>query len=104
LNRSGKVAALMVVLLVVSLILLFMMPAESDEVADLSITYTAIAIYIASLAMAGIVVYYRRADGKGERPKPPSDDDVGEEYMDEISEIEKEFEALEKEIEREENS
>ena len=95
----------MVVLLIVSLVLLFIMPAESEELTDELITYGSVVLYAASVAMAGAVVYFRRVDGRGRSSaRPVPDDEVEEEYRDEISEIEREFEALEKEIEREERS
>ena len=102
-NRSGKAAAVMVASLAVSLVLLFIMPAESDELTDQAITYCSVALYAASVAMVGAVVYFQRVDGEGDRGRPISDKDLDEEYRDEISEIEREFEALEKEIEREES-
>ncbi|HIH01900.1 TPA: hypothetical protein HA259_07520 [Thermoplasmata archaeon] len=103
-NRLVKAAAVMVALLAASVVLLFAMPAESDELVDQAITYGSVALYVVSAAMAGVVVYFRRVDGKIGKEQPAGEEDLDEEYVDEISEIEREFEALEKEIEREESS
>ena len=103
-NRSGKAAAVMVALLIVSLVVLFVMPAESDELMEQLVTYGSVALYVASVAMAGAVVYFRRVDGPIDRARPSRDEELDEEIRDEISEIEREFEALEKEIEREESN
>ncbi len=101
-NRSGKAAAIMIGLLAISLILLVVMPAESDDVVDQLVTYASIALYIVALSLVGVVVYYRRSDPVGKVSDTRRPADPYEDFDDEISEIEREFEALEKETEREE--
>ena len=96
-NRSGKAAAIMIVLLAISLILLVIMPAESDDVVDQLVTYASIALYIAALSLVGGVVYYRRSSSVGEVSDTRSSADSHEDSDDEISEIDREFEALERE-------
>jgi len=102
LNRSGKAAAIMIALLAISLILLVIMPAESDEVMDQLVTYASIALYIVALSLVGVVIYYRRSSPAGKVSDTRSSADPYEDFDDEISEIEREFEALEKETERKE--
>jgi amino acid transporter len=104
LNRSGKIAAIMVALFAASLILLFVMPAESDVTIEVVLTYASVGLYVVALALVGAVVYYRRAAGANTSVRSAPVEEAHEEYEDEISEIEREFEALEKEIEREETS
>ena len=101
-NRSGKAAAIMIVLLAISLILLVIMPAESDDVVDQLVTYASVAIYIVALSLVGVVVYYRRSSPVERSSGARGSADSHEDFDDEISEIEREFEALEKETEREE--
>ena len=102
LRRSSRLAAVMVFLLLVSILLMIIMPAESDELADRAITYASFALFMISIALVGGVIYLRRREPAKMSPAggSPADDDG--EYEDEVSEIEREFEALEKEIEREE--
>ncbi len=101
-NRSGKVAASMIVLLATSLTLLVVTPAESDDVVDQLVTYASIALYIAALSLVGVLVYYRRSGPVGKVSGTRDSADIYENFDDEISEIEREFEALEKESERDE--
>lgn len=91
----------MVAVLAASLLLLFLMPAESDETTEQLVTYASLALYVVGLSLLAPVIYLR---GKRKRPAGARSDSVDEdgEYEDETSEIEREFEALEKEIEREE--
>jgi amino acid transporter len=97
LNRSGKTAAIMIGLLAISLILLVIMPAESDDVVDQLVTYASIALYIAALSLIGVVVYYRRSSPVGEVSDTRGSTDPHEDFDDDISEIDREFEALERE-------
>jgi amino acid transporter len=97
LNRSRVTAAVMVVLLAASLVLLFLMPAESDDTADLAVTYASLALFVVALALVAPVIYFSRRGGT--RRPAAAEEEV---YGDEASDIEKEFEALEKEIDREE--
>ncbi len=101
-NRSGKTAVFMIVLLTISLILLVIMPAESDDVVGQLVTYASIVLYVAALSLVGLIVYYRRSSPVGRTSDTRGSANPYESLDGEISEIEKEFEALEKEIEREE--
>ncbi|HUU07217.1 MAG TPA: hypothetical protein VMW88_02265 [Thermoplasmata archaeon] len=92
-NRSGKAAASMIVLLAISLILLVIMPAESDDVVDNLVTYASIALFIAAFSLVGVLVYYRRSSPVGK----VSDTRGSVDLDDDISEIDREFEALERE-------
>lgn len=96
-NRSGKAATIMIVLLAVSLILLVIMPAESDDIVDRLVTYASIAIYMVALSLIGVVVYYRRTSSVGNTSGARDSADSHEDFDDEVSEIEREFEALERE-------
>jgi len=96
-NRSGKAATIMIVLLAVSLILLVIIPAESDDVVDQLMTYASIALYVAALSLVGLVIYYRRISPVGRGSGTRGSADSHEDFDDEGSEIEREFEALERE-------
>jgi len=96
-NRSGKAAAIMIVLLAVSLTLLVIMPAESDDIVDQLMTYASIALYVAALSLVGLVIYYRRSSPVGKVSDARGSADSYKDFDDEISEIEREFEALERE-------
>lgn len=96
-NRSGKAAASMIVLLAISLTLLVIMPAESDDVVDQLVTYASIALFLAAFSLVGVLVYYRRSNPVGQVPDTRGSVDVHEDFGDDISEIDREFEALERE-------
>jgi hypothetical protein len=101
LNRSQSAAVIMVASLAVSLVLLMLMPSEPEGATDQIITYSALALYVAALALLGMVIYHRRRKETDGGARADSDGEDGQ-YEGGISDIEREFEALEKEIEREE--
>jgi hypothetical protein len=101
LNRSQSAAVIMVASLAVSLVLLMLMPSDPEGATDQVITYSALALYVAALALVGVVVYHRGREETGGAARADPEEEGGQNGGG-ISEIEREFEALEKEIEREE--
>lgn len=87
--------------------LLWTMPANPEDTADQATTYMSIAIYIVGLTLTGPVIYYMR-DGPRDGPRRNEAQDASEtaasedsETGDYVSDIEREFRALEMEIDRE---
>jgi hypothetical protein len=108
-ERMGLVAVASAVLIIVSVLILWTMPADPEETADQAMTYVSIGIYIAGLALIGPVIYFMRAgaDADPQREEEKEETETAEpdepEIDDYVSDIEREFQALEMEIDREEN-
>ena len=107
----GLLAASSAALILISIMLLWTMPADPEETTDQALTYTSIGIYVVGLTLTGPVIYYMRT-GPSSRPTDDRGEDevVNHQYeeyetdddSDYISDIEREFQALEAEIEKEE--
>lgn len=111
-GRMGLLAAASAALILISVLLLWTVPAEADETTDEAMTYLFIGIYVVGLALTGPAIYYMRVGPSDRREsswrevappavvnKEPQSDD-SDDY---ISDIEREFRALEMEIDREEH-
>ncbi len=96
-------------LIIVSTLVLWSMPANPGTSSEEALTYMSIVIFILGLTLIGPVIYYMRTGGEDDREPDTGREDVGEpgpsdetESDDYVSDIEREFQALEMEIDREE--
>ena len=109
-GRMGLFAAAAAAMVIVSILMLWSMPADAEDSSEQALTYVSVGIFIVGLTLTGPVVYYMRtsqeesADREVEETEEakegaPSESSEVDEY---ITDIEREFQALEMEIEREE--
>ena len=110
-GRMRLLAAASAALIIISVLLLWTMPANPEETDDQAMTYFSIGIYVVGLTLTGPMIYYMRSGQAESREYDSPKDDlraaehgepVGDGSDDYISDIEREFRALELEIEREE--
>ena len=109
--RMGVLAVSSAALILISVLMLWMMPADPEETMDQALTYVMIGIYIVGLTLIGPVIYYTRVrrdshpvfEGtEGDLGDAEKEDDESDDSSEYISDIEREFRALEMEIERDE--
>lgn len=107
-GRMGLLAVASAVLIIVSVLILWTMPANPEETTDQAMTYVSIGIYIVGVTLTGPVIYYMRRGAKADSEQEGEKEDLETVEPDEseadnyVSDIEREFQALEMEIDREE--
>ena len=97
----GVMVGSIVALSAISLIVLYEMPADSDDSMEQMMVYLSLVLFVMALALVGPLAF--AIVGRGSRPSTkeiPPDSDADDE--DEASDIELEFRALEMELDREE--
>lgn len=108
-GRMGFFAVAAAALVVLSIFVLWDMPADPGTPSERALTYMSIVIFILGLTLIGPVIYYMRNEredrvGLDSRPEEAGEPDPSDEtdLDDYVSDIEREFQALEMEIDREE--
>lgn len=93
-------AAAIAVLILISLLVLADVPAESDDSTEQMMTYLSLVLFVMALALVGPLAFAiaRRGDVASEADNVP--DPVVDDIDDEASDIELEFRALEMEIDK----